>query len=216
MCCFGSIGSKLLLVIGLLSVRTLYSQTVQEDFYPISDQTINCSFKTLEYHKVGADGVWMTNSDSSQFIIIELYTDMHRIRTLHVDSHFEYLLNSELYFYYKSSKTSWDNLETSKNYLFLNRFLEKCEQISDTCFISEQGCMIGDSSSLGLLAYGNPDSTYLMDSITVRLWEFNSLEFPEMGDIGNGKYVRDGFGYDVKHYYYDDKLVMRVLYRHIP
>ena len=65
-------------------------KTFQVDHYPVSDQMLSqqrsdehATFKLKSGKTIAFDKVWFSNDSTKQVLVLELYTDYHRLETFH-------------------------------------------------------------------------------------------------------------------------------------
>lgn len=166
----------------------------------------------LEYKElISMERKWFTNSEQSQTIAIELYTDKHRLRTHYFDNKDVPLdLINEMTFLSKENGEFASNLLKQK---YFKGFIGLADVIEPNYFKSNKSFVIGSNIGKAIETYGLPHQKLSIEGIDKLHWKFE-------GDVfalaTKENLVEDSFGHEVTMYFRNDKLIGMVLYNAIP
>ncbi|NJM78539.1 MAG: hypothetical protein HC854_00900 [Flavobacterium sp.] len=192
--------------------------TIVVDEFPISDEILKKYDFSSKIGKLSSqDQVWFKNTNSNQVLIIELYTDYHRINTL---LFYNYNIPNEVL--HKINLTSFTDiatLEEKRNHI--NAFALNANEIDKTFFESNNKIKLGINKELAISIYKEPDTLIKSKNVEILEWEFYGdkylMEYPEKIKDVNNKYVaKNSFGHKIELFFIKDKLIAMHLFNEIP
>ncbi len=160
------------------------------------------------------DKVWFKNDSIKQAIVIDLYTDFHRLNIFNfsTDDIPTDIINSiEL-------NTSDGNLATySQKKQEFKDFLDQSLELQTNYFTSNKGFSLGDSKEKILPFYSEPDSIRFENSIEIYIWSFvGDLLYNETQNLNSKPIAKDSYGNTTKLYFKENKLIAVLIHNDIP
>lgn len=188
------------------------------DDFPISDEIIkkyelNSKVGNLSAH----DQVWFKNTNSNQVLIIELYTDYHKINSL---LFYNYNIPNEVLNRINlTSTTGIATLEEKRNHI--DAFALNANEIDKIFFQSNNKIKLGINKEFAISIYKKPDTLIKTKNVEILEWEFYGdeylTEYPNKIKDNNNKYVaKNSFGHKIELFFIDDKLIAMHFFNEIP
>jgi hypothetical protein len=164
------------------------------------------------------DKAWFKNNDLKEVLIFELYTDYHRLAIYHFKEEFlihDLIKNVELH--RKVNNNSYDLADESKKEQVFKRFFDNAHQIDKSYFITKHGIKLGLDKNEIIKKYGKPDTISIIDNIEKIEWNYlGEIYLHETGETPNGIIAKNSFGYHMKMYFKNYKLVGLIIKNDIP
>ncbi|MBB4806748.1 hypothetical protein HNP38_002044 [Chryseobacterium defluvii] len=188
------------------------------DDYPVTNEMFINKGNDLSYTRKSGqtfshDKVWFSNDILRQTIVVELYTDYHRLHTFHF---YNNAVPNDLISKMWLSAYGEPASEKQKQKDF-NGFLKQAAKISSSYFVTNKGFKLGDPKQKAVSYYGKPDKQTIDEGTEKLEWNFigdNSY------DINTGPkskpLAKDSFGHQIIMYFKNEKLVGQILSNDIP
>jgi hypothetical protein len=185
------------------------------DDYPIKDEMFNGNY---EYKKSGgvisSDKVWFKNESLNQTIVIELYTDYHRLVTFHFNNE---ILPQEIIRRMQLHIEGGELASNEQKYKYFDGLIKQSIEIDKSNFISTKGVFIGMDRKKAIEIYGNPDKQEFIDNYEILEWEFiGDVFYDDTIQDKKKKIAIDSFGHSVTMFFKNDRLVGQILFNDIP
>lgn len=195
-------------------------KTLVVDDFPISDDMIsdqnNSKFqlKKSSGETYSFDKVWFGNKKLDQNLVIEMYTDFHRLVIFQFytrDIPPDLLDRMELH-------TKGGEIAPNKQKLKdIEALLVQSTEIDSKYFTSNKGIQLGLSKQKILEIYGNPDQVIMQNGIEKSEWNFKGdILYNKSKSSGNDDVAKDSYGHQIIMYFKNAKLVAQILYNEIP
>lgn len=209
-----------ILIIGVLLLLSFTTDNyIIPDDYPVSNKMLK------DFHgEKNVDGVysfskaWFKNNDLKEALIIDLYTDYHRLAIYHCKTDFllnDLIKNVELHS--EVNNNSYDLADEDKKLQVFKTFFDKAQQIDKSYFTTKQGLKLGLDKNVILKKYSKPDSISTIDNIEKIEWNYKGDYYlEETGESPTGIIAKDSFGYQMIMYFKNDKLVGLIIKNDIP
>jgi hypothetical protein len=165
------------------------------------------------------DKAWFVNDTISQALVIELYTDYHRLQLIH----FNIIQIPNIVFRSLELHSKADNQTT---YVFLNEkskpdavrcLIKAAKRISPNYFKTNKGFSLGMSSKNAVKFYGAPSTMQETNEGTLYSWDFlgDDMGYANKSDLP-ANYVVNSFGYHVKILFKNNKAVVIIMENDAP
>ena len=185
------------------------------DDYPVKNEKFDENYGTTKSGElVSFDRVWFSNRELNQSLVIELYTDYHRLVISHFDNENipKEMINRMGFNLENGEIASFD--QKIKDF---NGFIPLSQKLDKNLFVSLKGISIGMDKSKAIEIYGKPDTTELANGIEILEWEFQGDVFFEAKLDDQKKMIaRDSYGHSVTMFFEKDKLIAQILFNDIP
>ena len=186
------------------------TQFVIPDDYAITNKMLEKKYY-INGKSFSEEFVWFTNDTLNQSLIFELYTDYHRLSVTHIlnndipEALFEKVLHA----------TESDYKQANKGSITLK--IKSADKINSRYFISEKGFQLGDMKQNAIKIYSQPDTIIKFNDSEMYSWDFfgDSLP-PEEKRNSNKPFAKESFGYHVKMFFRNNRLIAMTLHNEIP
>jgi len=193
-----------------------YKEFIVDD-YPIPNINL-ITFAPYDIVKIGnlfsSDRVWFKNDTIKQAIVIDLYTDLHRLNIFNF-----YINNIPTEIINNIELTTEDGelatfLQKSKE---IDGFLEQSFELETIYFTSNKGIRLGDLKEKILTIYSDPDSIYSNKDIEVYVWDFvGDALANQTQNLHNKLIAKESYGNTTKLYFKANKLIAVHIHNDIP
>ena len=190
------------------------------DDYPITNEMLlkqsinNPSFKVQSGKTISYDKVWFNNDTLKQTLVLELYTDYHKLTTYHFhteDIPVDLLNKMELH------SDGGELASESQKSKDLDGFVKQATRISSFFLVSEKGFGLGDKKQKAIEIYGSPDKSSMRQGVEKLEWNFIGDTFYTVGmDLNRKPLAEDSYGHQVSMYFRNNKLIGLILHNEIP
>lgn len=195
-------------------------KTFVVDDFSITDEMIahqnnpDLQLKKSSGETYSFDKIWFKNENLQQNIVIELYTDNHRLLILHFYTENippDLLDRLELH-------TRDGEIAPSKQKLKdIKGFLVHSEEIDSKYFTSNKGVQLGFSKQKIMEIYGKPNQIIMQNGIERVEWKFEGDILYNQNKSSNNKLVaKDSYGHQIVMYFKNEKLIAQILFNEIP
>ncbi|MEO6669008.1 MAG: hypothetical protein ABIN36_06005 [Ferruginibacter sp.] len=190
------------------------------DDYPITNEMLadkesnNSSYKKQSGQTYSYDKAWFTNDSIKQTIMIELYTDYHRMLTYHFyNDDIPSGLIASMELHTKEGDTA-SRKQKEKDFA---GFLKKAIEIKVSMFASNKGFKLGDFKKKAIDIYGKPKSQSMKEGIEKLDWEFvGEILYDGKSSLGGKPLAKDSYGHQITMYFRNGKLIAQILHNDIP
>lgn len=189
----------------LLCSCTTGKRPIQTDSYPVSDSMLKYT-ELRSGDLISVDNAWFTNDTLGQTLVINLYTDYHRLSICHF---YNNRVPDEILDDLEVSEADGDMAGISAVKEALPGFITQSEPVSKQFFVSGKGFQLGDHKQRVLAAYGTPDTSYIHKGLETCIWRYAGDK--EAADNSGKALAANSYGYTVKTYYRNDSLEGMVL-----
>jgi hypothetical protein len=187
------------------------------DDYPITDSVFGNDQNGRKI-KVGSvrslDKCWFSNDSLKQTIIIELYTDHHRMLTYHFyNDHIPPALIQLI----GITKENGDTATYAQKLYSFSGFVSKAKKINSYYFTTNKGIKLGDNIEQVQAYYGKAKSFVTTDGITLYQWNFTGdLLYDGKSDLAGGPLAKDSYGHQTMMFFKNNRLIGLILQNEIP
>jgi hypothetical protein len=181
----------------------------------------NSIFKHVDHPKnqsgglISYDAIWFTNNRLGETLVFELGTDDVHLAVYHfMNKDIPNELIEELSLDNEEGNYASDKLRKDN----LPGLIDSAKRISSKYFTSCHGYKIGDGKQLALDLYGKPDSIKHSSDYEIYSWYFmgdQELEYKKNTEPSK-PIVKDSWGYSVKMFFRNDRLIAMVFLNSIP
>lgn len=201
-----------------IEITTL--NTFSVDDFPVDNEMIShqndpdMHLKKISGETYSFDKAWFGNTELKQNLVLEMYTDYHRLVIFHFYT--DDIPNDLLHRMELHAKTG--ELATMKQKVEdIDGLLQQSEAIDAKYFTSNKGIQLGMSKQKILKIYGKPDQIVMQNGIEKVEWQFEGDLLFDQRKISNNKPVaKDSYGHHVIMYFKNKKLIAQILYNEIP
>lgn len=160
------------------------------------------------------DKLWFSNDSLKQTIVIELYTDNHRLAIYHFyNKGFPNDLIKQIELHTQGGEAATEK-QKQKDF---QGFLFQSKKINSTCFVSDKGFKLGDNREKAIKIYGDPDEHTFNNEFEKLVWKFFGDNLYNGKENLKGKpLAKDSYGHQVVMYFKENKLSGQILYNDIP
>jgi hypothetical protein len=186
------------------------------DDYPVSNNMFVGNYEERNSGEITSfDKAWFTNDTLKQTLVFELYTDYFRCEIFHFynnDIPDDLIKIMEL----NVANGTGDTATELQKKKYFKEFLSSSKKINKSYFITNKGLKLGDHKNKAVLIYGKPDKSFISKGIEKYEWNFEGDE-PEIANkTTTTKPLAEGFGYRVRMFFKNDKLIAMILNNYIP
>ncbi len=160
------------------------------------------------------DKAWFGNTELKQNLVLEMYTDNHRLVIFHFytdDIPPDLLHRMELH------TKSGEVASLKQKVEDIDGLLQQSEEIDAKYFTSNKGIKLGMTKQKILKIYGKPNQLIMQNGIEKVDWHFEGDLLNNQRKSSNNKLVaKDSYGHQVIMYFKNEKLIAQILYNEIP
>ena len=200
--------------------KTIVSDTIKRfvvDDYPITDNMFGRDINGREINSGklrSLDKVWFSNDTLRQILIIELYTDNHRMLTYHF---YNNNIPTELIKRIEFNVEGGDTASNAQKLKDFSGFLSKTQKINSNYFTTDKGIKLGDNIDKVLKIYDKPDKIETTNGIEEYYWEFiGDILYDGKTDLKGKPLAKDNFGHQTTMFFKNKKLIGLIFHNDIP
>jgi hypothetical protein len=201
-------------------------KTITPDDYPVTNEMFREIYNADQLMKIKSGDIysiskaWFTNDTLNQTLVFELYTDFHRFFTYHFQN--ENILDtiiSQIKLYHQTT-SGYETVSMNEKKPFFSGIIQGSKRISQKYFISNKGLKLNDNRKRLIDIYGEPDKKYPYKDIECNEWSYYGDAIYRVNknniDLKGKKLAKNSFGYEVKAYFKNDRLIGIILINDIP
>ena len=198
-----------------------FVQAIEEDGYPIENHRLKKYYGLIGSEDCGSgDQAWFVNETRNQALVIMLYTDYHRIQSLHFNpGNIPEIIFKAVALHKRESKYSglWIPLPPVEKARCMEHFLEIAESIPSRYFITNKGFRLGMPPQKAIEYYGNPTRVETTSEGNLLSWDFaGDPSIPGIKVKEGQVYVESSFGYHLKILFDNEKAAAIIMRSDIP
>ncbi len=214
-----------ILIYALCLMTTVLCQTSDSyafiaDDYPVTNDMFRGFEHPIQCRSAASfDKAWFVNDTISQALVIELYTDYHRLQLIHFNTRqIPNIVFRSLELHSKTdNEATYSLLDDKSKPDAVNCFLKVAKRLSPNYFKTNKGFSLGMSSKKAVRLYGTPSAMQETNEGKLFSWDFVG---DYMGDANKGdlpaNYVVNSFGYHIKVLFKNDKAVVIIMENDTP
>lgn len=189
------------------------------DNFPVTDTMLAHSLNTNSSRKmqsgrtISFDKVWFRNDSLHQTLVLELYTDYHRLVTYHFLSG---NIPTDLVNSMELHTVDGDLASHKQKQHDIHGLITRATPIRSSYFISNNGFRLGDTMTKALDIYGKPDRQTSTNGVERLEWSYLGDLMIDASELEGTKYALNSYGHQVTMYFKEDKLIAHVLFNDVP
>jgi hypothetical protein len=198
-----------------------FVHAMEEDGYPIENERLAKYYGPIGSQDCSSgDQAWFLNETRAQALIIMLYTDYHRIQSLHFNpGNIPQIIYESVALHKRKSKNSglWIQLPPDEKARCMEHFLEIAESIPSSYFMTNKGFRFGMTPQKAIEYYGNPTRIETTSEGKLLSWDFaGDPSIPGMKAKAGEVYVENSFGYHLKILFDNEKAAAIIMRSDVP
>jgi len=206
------IGIFLILMISL-SFST--DNQIKPDDYPVTKEMLEKSYKENVGSIFATSEIWFKNSKTNEVLIFGLSTDYFRTEMVDCKSDFFMSYFIKHFEYSGRRGTITDLTRDEKKFQTLKSFYDKSIELDKSYFKTNQGILLGIDKEEVISKYGKPHEETTLDNIVILKWDYKGFPGIPSSEIKE-KIAINSFGYHIRMYFMNGKLVATRLQNDIP
>jgi hypothetical protein len=183
-------------------------RSIIPDDYPVTNKMLEKYFY-IDGQQYSEEFVWFTNDTLKQTILFQLYTDYHRLSIFHfLNDNFP----KDLIKPFSAAEIGCEKI----NRTCIDSNIKFADRINRKFFTSNKGIRLNKSKQEVMRHYGKADKIMKQADTEIYSWDFVGDFFSTDGMPKTNKtYAKNSFGYQVRMFFKNDKLIAMHLHNNI-
>lgn len=184
------------------------------DDYPITNQMLEENTNKIDNGTIRSHADWFANLNNNETIVLELYTDYHRLLICHFNNK---SIPHQIIGRMELLTKRFDLASQEQRQKNFPELIPKAKVIPSKYFISNKGIKIGLEKEKVIEIYGTPHKQEIADKIEILKWEFiGDILYDGKTELNGKPLAKDNYGHQVTIFLKNGKVIGQILHNDIP